>query len=122
MSSRTLTDTAVHLGGVEGRVFATAPVCAAVWLRLKQTGLIPGKGSSASVCRNRLSYPCPTTILRDPRNPHRHHLSATLLDGRAPVLSPATAKLRGMRSACSEFCAGHFFSQSGLYRSVAVAP
>ena len=26
---------------------------------------------------------CPTTIFRDPRNRHRHHLSATLLDGRA---------------------------------------
>ena len=25
----------------------------------------------------------PTTIFRDPRNRHRHHLSATLLDGRA---------------------------------------
>src|SRR6516164_5990942 len=27
--------------------------------------------------------PSPTTIFRDPRNRHRHHLSATLLDGRA---------------------------------------
>jgi len=26
---------------------------------------------------------CPTTIFRDPRDRHRHHLSATLLDGRA---------------------------------------
>ena len=26
---------------------------------------------------------CPTTIFRDPRDRHRHHLSATFLDGRA---------------------------------------
>jgi hypothetical protein len=43
----------------------------------------PVKGSSARVSPNRLSYGCPTTIFRDPRNRHRHHLSATLLDGRA---------------------------------------
>ena len=38
----------------------------AAWLRPKQTDLIPGKGSSASVSSNRLSYGCPTTIFRDP--------------------------------------------------------
>jgi hypothetical protein len=43
----------------------------------------PVKGSSARVSPNRLSYGCPTTIFGDPRNRHRHHLSATLLDGRA---------------------------------------
>ena len=43
----------------------------------------PVKGSSARVSPNRLSYGCPTTIFLDPRNRHRHHLSATLLDGRA---------------------------------------
>jgi len=42
----------------------------------------PVKGSSASVSPNRLSYGCPTTIFLDPRNRHRHHLSATLLDRR----------------------------------------
>ena len=42
----------------------------------------PIKGSSARVSPNRLSYGCPTTIFGDPRNRHRHHLSATLLDGR----------------------------------------
>jgi hypothetical protein len=30
-----------------------------------------------------LSYGCPTTIFRDPRNRHRRHLCASLLDGRA---------------------------------------
>jgi len=43
----------------------------------------PVNGSSARVSPNRLSYGCPTTIFRDPRNRRRHHLSATLLDGRA---------------------------------------
>src|SRR6201984_2733928 len=43
----------------------------------------PVKGRSARVSPNRLSYGCPTTIFRDPHNRLRHHLSATLLDGRA---------------------------------------
>ena|SRR6516162_1708814 len=34
--------------------------------RLKQTDVIPVRGSSASVSPNRLSYGCPTTIFRDP--------------------------------------------------------
>src|SRR6516162_3329021 len=53
------------------------------WLRPNQTDLVPGKGQF----RSRFSHPlrccCPTTIFRDPRNRHRHHLSATFLDGRA---------------------------------------
>ena len=43
----------------------------------------PVKGSFARVSPNWLSYGCPTTNFLDPRNRHRHHLSATLLDGRA---------------------------------------
>ena len=54
----------------------------AAWLRPKQTDLVPGKGQfrsrspirSAIVVRQRFFWI---------RNRHRHHLSATLLDGRA---------------------------------------
>src|SRR6516165_8410683 len=42
----------------------------------------PVRGSSASDSPNRLSYGCPTTIFRDPGT-DRHHLSVTLLEGRA---------------------------------------
>jgi hypothetical protein len=52
-------------------------------LRPKQTDLIPDKGQFRSRFHHPLSYCCPTTILLDPRTRHRHHLSATLLDGRA---------------------------------------
>jgi len=55
----------------------------AAWLRPKQTDLVPDKGQFRSRFHQPLSYCCPTTIFRDPRNRHRHHLSATLLDGRA---------------------------------------
>jgi len=41
------------------------------------------KGQFRSRFHDPLSYCCPTTIFRDPRNRHRHHLSATQLDGRA---------------------------------------
>ena len=41
------------------------------------------KGQFRSRFTHPLSYGCPTTNFRDPRNRHRHHLSATLLDGRA---------------------------------------
>jgi hypothetical protein len=54
----------------------------AAWLRPKQTDLVPDKGQFRSRFHHPLSYCCPTTIFRDPRNRHRHHLSATLLDGR----------------------------------------
>ena len=53
------------------------------WLRPKQTDLVPGKGQFRKRFPHPPSYCCPTTILLDPRNRHRHHLSATLLDGRA---------------------------------------
>jgi hypothetical protein len=39
---------------------------------LNKTDLVPVNGSSARVSPNRLSYRCPTTIFRDPRNRHRH--------------------------------------------------
>ena len=52
-------------------------------MRPKQTDLVPGKGQFRSRFHDPLSYCCPTTIFRDPRNRHRHHLSATLPDGRA---------------------------------------
>jgi len=55
----------------------------AAWLRPKQADLVPGKGQFRSCFPHRLSYGCPTTIFLDLRNRHRHHLSATLLDGRA---------------------------------------
>ena len=51
----------------------------AAWLRPKQTDLVPGKGLFRSRFHHPLRYCCPTTIFRDPRNRHRHHLSATLL-------------------------------------------
>jgi hypothetical protein len=54
----------------------------AAWLRFKQTDLVPIKGSSARF-HHPLSYCCPTTIFLGARNRHRHHLSATLLDGQA---------------------------------------
>jgi hypothetical protein len=47
------------------------------------TDLVPGKGQFRSRFPHLLSYCCATTIFLDPRNRHRHHLSATLLDGRA---------------------------------------
>jgi len=52
------------------------------WLRPKQTDLVRGKGQFRSRFHHRISYGCLTMIFRDPRNRHRHHLSATLLDGR----------------------------------------
>jgi len=55
----------------------------AAWLRPKQADLVPGKGQFRSCFPHRLSYGCPTTIFLDLRNRHRHHLRATLLDGRA---------------------------------------
>jgi hypothetical protein len=55
----------------------------AAWSRPKQTDLVSGKRQFRSRFHHPLSYGCPTTIFRDPRNRHRHHLSATLLDGRA---------------------------------------
>ena len=54
----------------------------AAWLLFKQTDLVPIKGSSARF-HHPLSYCCPTTIFLGARNRHRHHLSATLLDGQA---------------------------------------
>ena len=56
-----------------------APPVRAAWLRPKQTDLVPGKGQFRSRFTHPLNYGCPTTIFRDPRNRHRHHLSATLL-------------------------------------------
>jgi len=55
----------------------------AAWLRPKQTNLVPDKGQFRSRFHHPLRYCCPATIFRDPRNRHRHHLSAMLLDGRA---------------------------------------
>ena len=46
---------------------ASPPVRAA-WLRPKQTDLVPGKGQFRSRFHHPLSYGCPTTIFRDPRN------------------------------------------------------
>ena len=52
------------------------------WLT-PQTDLVPDKGQFRSRFHHPLNYGCPATIFLDPRNRHRHHLSATLLDGRA---------------------------------------
>ena len=43
---------------------------------------------------------CPTTIFPDPRNRHRHHLSATLLDGLAGTAGPGAVAIA--RAAVSE--------------------
>jgi hypothetical protein len=55
----------------------------AAWLRPKQTDLVPGKGQF----RSRFHYPLQVLLSDNDffwiRNRHRHHLSATLLDGRA---------------------------------------
>jgi len=58
--------------GVPEARFATSARPA--WLRPKQTDLVPGKGQFRSRFHDPLSYCCPTTIFRDPRNRHRHHL------------------------------------------------
>ena len=67
---------------------ADAPICwcsmtPPAWLRPKQSDLVPRKEQFRSRFHHPLSHCCPTTIFLDPRNRHRHHLSATLLDGRA---------------------------------------
>jgi hypothetical protein len=72
----------------------------AAWFRPKQTDLIPDKGQFRSRFRHPLGYCCPTTIFLDPRNRHRHHLSATLLDGRAGKAVPGAVAIA--RAAVSE--------------------
>jgi hypothetical protein len=72
----------------------------AAWLRPKQTDLIPDKGQFRSRFHHPLSYCCPTMISLDPRNRHRHHLSATLLDGWAGTAGPGAVAIA--RAAVSE--------------------
>ena len=74
-------DVGTRLAYTVMRTTVAGPLRAA-WLRAEQTDLVPCKGQFRSRFHHPLSYCCPTTIFRDPRNRHRHHLSATLLHTR----------------------------------------
>jgi len=72
--------------GRAGNLFLTLP--ALLQVRFGRPGCAlnrptwsPVKGSSARVSPNRLSYGCPTTISRDPRNRYRHHLRQNFWTG-----------------------------------------
>src|SRR5215831_15005924 len=60
----------------------------AAWLRPKQSNLIPDKGQFRSRFHHPLRYCCPATIFRDPRNRHRHHLSAHFWTGGLETAGP----------------------------------